>query len=62
MLETQTEHFDASKVPTKGYLFKTESVFVLMNSFLLDSGITVEDVDFDGPVLQILYTNNAISK
>lgn len=62
MLETQTEHFDASKVnTTKGYVFKTESVFVLM-IFLLDSGITVEDVDFDGPVLQILYTNNTISK
>lgn len=62
MLETQTEHFDASKVNTiKGYVFKTESVFVLM-ILLLDSGITVEDVDFDGPVLQILYTNNAISK
>lgn len=29
---------------------------------LLDSGVTVEDVNFDGPVLQILYTNNAISK
>uniref|UniRef100_H3C108 Zinc finger CCHC domain-containing protein 8 n=1 Tax=Tetraodon nigroviridis TaxID=99883 RepID=H3C108_TETNG len=26
------------------------------------SGITVENVHFDGPVLQILYTNNAISK
>ncbi|XP_076587593.1 zinc finger CCHC domain-containing protein 8 isoform X2 [Chaetodon auriga] len=26
------------------------------------SGITIEDVNFDGPVLQILYVNNAISK
>ena len=36
--------------------------FVLKYFFLPDSGITIEDADFDGPVLQIIYRNNVISK
>lgn len=34
MLETQTEHFDATKVNTptkKGYIYKTETVFCLLS-------------------------------
>lgn len=43
-------------------MYSKPKTFLFLMLFLLDSGITVEDVDFDGPVLQILYTNNVISK
>ncbi|XP_075882021.1 zinc finger CCHC domain-containing protein 8 [Nelusetta ayraudi] len=33
-----------------------------LNILARPSDITIEDVNFDGPVLQILYTNSAISK
>ncbi|XP_010730816.2 zinc finger CCHC domain-containing protein 8 [Larimichthys crocea] len=33
-----------------------------LNILTRPSGITVEDINFDGPVLQILYANNIISK
>uniref|UniRef100_A0A3P8UBJ9 Zinc finger CCHC domain-containing protein 8 n=1 Tax=Amphiprion percula TaxID=161767 RepID=A0A3P8UBJ9_AMPPE len=39
-----------------------ENILLKLNILTRPSGVTVEDVNMDGPVLQILYANNLISK
>ncbi|XP_053181518.1 zinc finger CCHC domain-containing protein 8 [Scomber japonicus] len=54
-LEEYDDHIQRLTEENKGLRRK-------LNILTRPSGITVDDVNFDGPVLQILYTNNFISK